>query len=145
MRKETDKLASVAKPLQASSMEFLRKLAEDAAWMRMSMHIATEIRYQLKTQRLTQADLARRMGVKPAQITKILSGKENLSLKTVCRLEEALGCRLLTATGEQTQPEATAPQPHQLQPVVLMVMNGRSMNFMEHGTCNRMYDSKIYC
>jgi len=35
------------------------------------------------------------MGVSPQQISKILSGKENITLETICKIEEALGVELI--------------------------------------------------
>lgn len=44
---------------------------------------------------MTQSQLASKMGISPAMVTKLLSGKENLSLKTICGLEKALQIELL--------------------------------------------------
>ena len=44
------------------------------------------------------------MGVTPAQVTKILSGKENLGLKTISKIENAIGHSLIEVTMEDNHP-----------------------------------------
>ncbi|MEE1045409.1 MAG: helix-turn-helix transcriptional regulator [Olegusella sp.] len=43
---------------------------------------------------MNQNDLAERMGVDRSQVSRILKGKMNITLRTIARLEEALGFRL---------------------------------------------------
>ena len=39
---------------------------------------------------VNQKELAQRMGCTPQYVSKILKGKENLSLETICKIEDAL-------------------------------------------------------
>lgn len=45
---------------------------------------------------LKQIDIAGATGMKPQQISKILKGKENLTLKTIATLSDALGIELIS-------------------------------------------------
>lgn len=48
----------------------------------------------MEQQRLSRTQLAERMGVSPAYITKILDGNLNLTIKSLLKLSEAFGCEL---------------------------------------------------
>ena len=45
---------------------------------------------------MSQSELAVKMNVSPSQVAKILSGKENLGLKTIDKIESALGVSLIS-------------------------------------------------
>ena len=101
----TDKISPIQRiaiPMSDAEAAEIRNIAENASWMRRSMHLAVEIRRQLRRRNMTQKQLADLMGVTPAQITKILGGRENLGLKTICKIEDALGCELISVAGNQT-------------------------------------------
>src|SRR5687768_11105285 len=51
----------------------------------------------LKTHAISQKELARRLEVSEARVSRILTGRENLTLKTVADLGWALGVRLSLA------------------------------------------------
>ena len=44
---------------------------------------------------LNQRDLAERMGCSQQYVSKILRGRENLSIETLCKIEDALQLELL--------------------------------------------------
>jgi len=48
----------------------------------------------MEQQRLSRTQLAERMGVSPAYITKILSGNPNLTIKSLLKLADAMGKEL---------------------------------------------------
>jgi DNA-binding XRE family transcriptional regulator len=52
---------------------------------------AKDIRARRRAQKMTQVELARKLGVKQQFISKIESGTQNLSLRTLERIEKALG------------------------------------------------------
>lgn len=72
----------------------LRK--ENRSWLDRSAKIAVYILQELKSQNISQKDLADKIGVSPQYINKIVKGQENLSLKTIGDIEKALGASLLT-------------------------------------------------
>lgn len=73
-----------------------QKRTDNAEWLNTSAKIALNIRAVLRKLGISQVELAARMDVSPAQVTKILSGKENLGLKTIDKIENALGLPLIS-------------------------------------------------
>lgn len=65
------------------------------SWLRHSQRIAVKILLQMKQEGLTQKALAERMNCTQQYISKILKGKENMSLETLSKLEDALGITLI--------------------------------------------------
>lgn len=65
------------------------------SWLRHSQRIAAKVLLQMKQQGLTQKALAERMGCTQQYVSKILKGKENLSLDILTKLENALGFSLI--------------------------------------------------
>lgn len=65
-------------------------------WLRYSQKIATVVLSALSLKKdFTQKDLAEKLGVTPQHVSKLLKGQENLTLKTIAGLEEALGVQFL--------------------------------------------------
>ena len=52
-----------------------------------------EITWYMREHKVTRADLASTMGVSPGRVSQILSGDENLTLRTLSAVVEALGAR----------------------------------------------------
>ena len=65
------------------------------SWLRHSQKIAVKVLLQMKQERLTQKALAKRMNCTQQYVLKILKGKENMSLDTLSKLEDALGINLI--------------------------------------------------
>jgi ribosome-binding protein aMBF1 (putative translation factor) len=65
------------------------------SWMRHSQKIAVKVLLQMKREGLTQKVLAERMNCTQQYVSKILKGKENMSLDTLSRLEDALDISLI--------------------------------------------------
>ncbi|MCF0208155.1 MAG: helix-turn-helix transcriptional regulator [Bacteroidaceae bacterium] len=83
---------------------------ENASWLRHSQHIAVRVLLKMKELNLTQKALAERMDCTQQYVSKILKGKENLSLDTLTRLENALQIRLVMAESYATQPSEMAEE-----------------------------------
>ena len=81
-------------------------IRENASWLRHSQQIAVKVLLKIKVLHLTQKALAERMNYTQQYVSKILKGKENLSLDTMTRLE-ALEISLV-------YPEANAFLPSQV-------------------------------
>ena len=65
------------------------------SWLQHSQRIAVKVLLQMKALGLTQKVLAERMQCTQQYVSKILKGKENMSLDTLTRLENALGIRFI--------------------------------------------------
>ena len=88
--------------LEAHKSETPSKWREEAewrsdnwSWLRHSQKIAVKVLLQMKQDGLTQKALAERMGCTQQYVSKILKGKENMSLDTLSKLEDALGINLI--------------------------------------------------
>jgi antitoxin component HigA of HigAB toxin-antitoxin module len=57
---------------------------------RLVTQLTNEITVHLREHGLTRAELANRMGVSPGRISQVLSGGENLTLRTLAALSTAL-------------------------------------------------------
>jgi antitoxin component HigA of HigAB toxin-antitoxin module len=68
---------------------------DNASWLRHSQQIAVKVLLKMKELHLTQKALAERMNCTQQYVSKILKGKENLSLDTISKLEEALQINLI--------------------------------------------------
>ena len=68
---------------------------ENWTWLRHSQKIAVKVLLQMKQEGLTQKALAERMDCTQQYVSKILKGKENMSLDTLSKLEDALGISLI--------------------------------------------------
>lgn len=98
MKMDAEMLRKKARPSTQDEIIRRREQVVNASWQNRSAKIALRIRKELRVQGLSQSDLARLIGVTPPAVTKILSGKENLSLQTICKIEEALGTAIICTT-----------------------------------------------
>lgn len=101
-----------------STKDKLKKLAEGQApskwteieeykpenwpWLDKSMDIALKILDILDQKNMSQNDLATVAEVSRQQISKILKGQENLTLKTIAKLEQVLGTTLVIVPEEDS-------------------------------------------
>ena len=65
------------------------------SWLRYSQHIAMMMLDKMEELGLTPKSLAEKMGCSQQYVSKILKGKENLSIETLCKIEVALELSLL--------------------------------------------------
>jgi plasmid maintenance system antidote protein VapI len=84
-------------------LEKAKKRQENKEWLRHSQKIAVKVLRTLrknkadKTSIGSQKELAIALGVSPQQINKIVKGRENLTLETISKLEQALNISLISA------------------------------------------------
>ncbi|SMO32497.1 helix-turn-helix transcriptional regulator [Gracilimonas mengyeensis] len=72
-------------------------------WLRKSQDIALRILDVLEEKGMQQKDLAEALDVSPQQISKIVKGKQNLTLETISKLEQVLGVELVGVPKYQTK------------------------------------------
>ncbi|MDE7462970.1 MAG: helix-turn-helix transcriptional regulator [Muribaculaceae bacterium] len=65
------------------------------SWLRYSQHIAMKILDRMEEIGLSQKSLADKMGCSQQYISKVLKGRENLSIATISKIEEALEFEIL--------------------------------------------------
>lgn len=64
---------------------------ENASWLRWSQQLAVILIGYMQDNGLKRADLAAKLGVSPQYVSKLLSGTENLSFKSIANIEDKLG------------------------------------------------------
>ena len=72
-----------------------RLKAKADGWLQYSRKIAIKLAIAMKQQNLSRQDVAERMGCSPQYVSRLLKGEENLSLETICKLENALNISIL--------------------------------------------------
>ena len=60
------------------------------------LEFTEELMARMKSQGVSRADLARKIGCSPAYVTKILRGSTNFTLETMVKIADVLGCKLRT-------------------------------------------------
>lgn len=78
---------------------------ENRGWLRKSQRIAVRILSVLKEKGMQQKGLAEALDVSPQQVSKIMQGKQNLTLETISKLEAVLGVKLFEVPVPQFQVE----------------------------------------
>ncbi len=69
---------------------------ENAGWLRWSRQLAITLIGYMQDNGLKRADLATKLGVSPQYVSKLLSGTENLSFKSIANIEDKLGITCLS-------------------------------------------------
>lgn len=69
--------------------------AKAEGWLPYSRKIAIKTAMAMKRQNISRSDVASRMGCSPQYVSRLLKGEENLSLETICKLENALNVPIL--------------------------------------------------
>lgn len=96
MGKSLDRLKELAAGNTSSWQEEANWYRQNSGWLKRSSKIAFRILSELDNKGMSQKDLALRMDVSPQYVSKIVKGKENLSLETIWKIEEALGITLIS-------------------------------------------------
>lgn len=65
------------------------------SWLRYSQHVAMMMLDKMEEIGLNQRGLAERLGCSQQYVSKILKGRENLSIENICKIEDALELELL--------------------------------------------------
>lgn len=68
---------------------------ENAGWLRWSRQLAVTLIGYMQDNGMKRADLASKLGVTPQYVSKLLSGTENLSFKSIANIEDKLGISCL--------------------------------------------------
>ena len=71
------------------------------SWLRYSQHVAMMMLDKMEEIGLNQRGLAERLGCTQQYVSKILKGRENLSIETICKIEDALELELLPKAVEK--------------------------------------------
>ena len=86
-----EKLAAITAKEVSGWLEDAKYRIENEDWLKHSQGIAIRILRTLREKKVSQKELADKIGVSPQQVNKIVKGRENLTLETIAKLEAALG------------------------------------------------------
>lgn len=117
-----EKFLTLVSKQKSDTVKNNKERIKNRAMLRESQHIAIKVWMKLDELGWLQKDLAIKMEVSPQQITKILSGKENLTIETLIKLQNILNIPVLASYYEsKTKPAITretknssAPHPRRL-------------------------------
>jgi plasmid maintenance system antidote protein VapI len=90
MKFNIERLKEVAQPVSAEALKEAEYRKQNWDWLEKSALIALDIHAYLRKNNISKQEFAKMLGVSPAQVTKLLSGKENLGLKTISKIESIL-------------------------------------------------------
>ena len=86
-----EKFLGLVSKEDTGTLERNQQRIRNRAMLRESQQIALKVLMKLDDLGWSQKDLAKAMDVTPQQITKIVSGKENLTIETQIKLQNVLG------------------------------------------------------
>lgn len=95
MKVSKTKLMAVAQPLSENGKRKMQQRRADRYWKAASSAIAAKIIRQLGVLGLTRVQLAEKLGITPANITRYLSGTTNFELNTLVEIERVLGINII--------------------------------------------------
>lgn len=95
MRIDIDRLESVASNESEAEQRMATDMVENRDLYKASFRIAMKIKRCLRMKGMTQTQLADVMGVDSAVVCRYLSGKANMELKTIVKIEKALGLSII--------------------------------------------------
>lgn len=95
MKINLQKLEQVAEEENRFEREIATDRKENGDMYKASFRIAMKIKRALRIKHMTQAHLSDVMGVDPALVSRYLTGKANMELKTIVKIEKALGINII--------------------------------------------------
>jgi len=104
-----EKLNKLAKPRSEKAIERARQRKENREWLRLSQDIALAVHYHIRKSGMTQKEFAARMNVSAAYVGKLLKGNENLTLETICKIQQAIGERVISVPKPYVNISLTLP------------------------------------
>ena len=95
MKNTIEKLREHASATSSQWREEAESRAANRSWLRYSQNIAMLMLDKMEQTGMTQKQLAEKMNCSRQYISKVLKGRENLSLETLAKIENALGISII--------------------------------------------------
>jgi transcriptional regulator with XRE-family HTH domain len=121
-----------------NTLKEIKERIKNRAMLRESQQIAIKVLMKLDELGWTQKDLAQKMEVSPQQITKIVSGKENLTIETQIKLQNILDIPIFATYYEKKEKvnvEYIFKVKKQIENIekyyVMVLANDQNVNFLE--------------
>ena len=100
-----NKLSKITSKKPSKWLEEATWRDENEFWLEKTRATAIRILTILKNQGINQKILAERLNVTAQQVSKMLSGTENFTFKSVCEIEKVLGCSIFEVTSAAPRPK----------------------------------------
>jgi len=95
MKANIEKFEALVSPILSDwHIEADERIA-NKVWQDKAFDIALRVIRHMRVNKISQVRLADDMGMKAQSLNRILQGKENLTLETICRFESALNIKLI--------------------------------------------------
>ena len=91
VNKAIDFLESHKSETPSQFMEDVKWRKENERWLRWSRQLATALIGYMQDHKMKRADLAHKLNVSPQYVSRLWSGTENLSFKSISNIEGKLG------------------------------------------------------
>ena len=101
MTSNKEKFLNLVSKEKSNTLQNIKERKKNRAMLRESKNIAFKVLMRLDELKWKQKDLAVKLGVSAQQVTKIVSGKENLTLETLVKLQDVLQIPLLFSAVER--------------------------------------------
>ncbi len=101
MTSNKEKFLNLVSKEKSNTLQNIKERKKNRAMLRESKNIAFKVLMRLDELKWKQKDLAEKLGVSAQQVTKIVSGKENLTLDTLVKLQDVLQIPLLVTSIEK--------------------------------------------
>ena len=95
MNNKVNKLHDLATIVDKDIVKDAKERIKNRDWLKYSQRIAIVVLTSLKAQKISQKELAERLGVTPQYVNKLVKGREKLNLETIAKLETALNIKLI--------------------------------------------------
>lgn len=92
----TKRLEELAKPRNERAHRRFEERRMNREWLTYSQDIALALHYYMRVKELTQRELAEQLGVSAVYVGKLLKGGENLTLETICKIQQVVGEQLIS-------------------------------------------------
>ena len=76
----------------------------DESWLELSFSIALKVLRYLRANKISQKKLAEQLGWSPQYLGKVLKGNENLTLETICKIQNTTGLTLIQVPSFSEEP-----------------------------------------
>lgn len=90
-----EKLRQYPSPTPSKWREEAQWRIDNKKWLRFSQMIAIRVMDRMEELNLSQRKVAEMLGCSQQYVCKLLKGNENLSLETICKLDESLSLGIL--------------------------------------------------
>ena len=103
MKANTEKFDALVSNKTSGWHKDVNERFSNKAWQDKAFDIALKVIRHMRENKISQVRLADGMGMKAQSLNRILQGKENLTLETICRFESALNITLIEVIYSSTE------------------------------------------